>query len=352
MVNGEYQRQIDPNQKEMRYATVQTGELGEQNVLLGLLGGVAIKSATSKVELKLIHLQSGVSRAGAFDIDNDGSAVGQSGYFASSHNLEYNQRSLTNLMLSGAVVPNESKWKFDWGLSSTLSISNDPDIRKTAFTYEVDTQFSAGAGGNPSRIWRYLTEQNYMGRADAERKYKWLARDGKLKFGLSQLFKTRDYEILSYDVQFWKTQKNWTDFNRNNVLSDENIFTNKQEPGIYFQSGNANPNPNAYQSSALTSSYYVSNEFSINSKFKTILGLRGEYFVQRHTGRDQQNTRVLDNDKVLESFDFFPSLNFIYSVNDDQNLRFTYGRTIARPSFKELSFAQIIDPITNRFFNG
>jgi outer membrane receptor protein involved in Fe transport len=34
------------------------------------------------------------------------------------------------------------------------------------------------------------------------------------------------------------------------------------------------------------------------------------------------------------------------------NLRVAYSRTIARPSFKELSFAQIIDPVSNRIFNG
>jgi outer membrane receptor protein involved in Fe transport len=34
------------------------------------------------------------------------------------------------------------------------------------------------------------------------------------------------------------------------------------------------------------------------------------------------------------------------------NLRLAYARTVARPSFKELSYAQILDPITNRIFNG
>lgn len=34
------------------------------------------------------------------------------------------------------------------------------------------------------------------------------------------------------------------------------------------------------------------------------------------------------------------------------NLRVSYSRTIVRPSFKELSFAQILDPISDRIFNG
>jgi outer membrane receptor protein involved in Fe transport len=45
-------------------------------------------------------------------------------------------------------------------------------------------------------------------------------------------------------------------------------------------------------------------------------------------------------------------VNLIYALSDKQNLRLGYARTLARPSFKELSFAQIIDPITNRIFNG
>lgn len=354
---GEYQRFVDPEMNEMRYATIQTGEIGEQSRLVGLLGGVAYKTNTSKISLTAVHLQSGTSRAGIFFIDNDGQAVGQSGYFALSHNLEYNQRSLSNVMLTGSKIDTEKKFNIDWKLSSTLSVSNDPDIRKTAFTYEADTNFVAGGGGNPARIWRYLNEQNYMGRVDFEKEYKFMARNGKFKFGASQLYKVRDYEILFFDVQFFGSQK-WTNYDPNSVLDTSNLFPNRPN-GIYYQSGNNDPNPNAYNSNVLNSAAYVSNEFEVTSKLKTILGLRAEYFVQRHTGRNQSyasgdvvNGKNLVNEKVLESLDLFPSVNIIYGVTEAQNLRFTYGRTIARPSFKELSFAQIIDPITNRIFNG
>ena len=64
------------------------------------------------------------------------------------------------------------------------------------------------------------------------------------------------------------------------------------------------------------------------------------------------NGNNLVNDKVLETFNLFPSTNIIYSITPKQNIRTSYSRTIARPSFKELSYAQILDPITNRIFNG
>ncbi|MGB6036175.1 MAG: TonB-dependent receptor, partial [Cryomorphaceae bacterium] len=128
---------------------------------------------------------------------------------------------------------------------------------------------------------------------------------------------------------------------------------------IYYQSGNNNPNPNEYQSNVLNTAFYISNEMNLLPRLKTILGLRAENYVQRHTGRDiafasgdVENGNNLDNEKVLDSFDLFPSVNLIYSLTEDQNLRASYTRTIARPSFKEISFAQIIDPLTNRIFNG
>jgi outer membrane receptor protein involved in Fe transport len=42
----------------------------------------------------------------------------------------------------------------------------------------------------------------------------------------------------------------------------------------------------------------------------------------------------------------------VYSLTSKQNLRLSFGKTVARPSFKELSYAEIFDPITGRTFIG
>lgn len=358
VVYGEYQRYSDPSENELRYATIQNGELGEQNTLIGALGGLAYKTQNSKIRLTVMHLQNGEKRAGNFQIDNDGQAVGQSGYFAASDNLEYNQRSLTNFLLNGKHLLGDSGWEVDWRLSPTISSSNDPDIRRTAFTQtNVDTLFVAGAGGNPSRIWRYLDELNAVGRVDLSKDYQFNGEDAKFSFGASHVYKTRDYEILSFDMQFFGSQ-NWANPDPAIVLDPQFIYPNRPNR-IYYQSGNNTPNPNAYQSNVNNTGFYVSNEFTPFNNLKAILGVRAENFVQRHTGRDQlyangdfENGNNLDDEIVLENLDFFPSANLIYSLTDNQNLRAAYSRTIARPSFKELSFAQILDPITNRIFNG
>lgn len=355
---GEYQRLIDPAFYEMLYATVQDGQLGERNVLLGGLAGLAYKTKSSKYRLTAMRLQNGESRAGKFMIDNDGERVGQSGYIAESDNLEYNERSLTNVLLNGQHVFPESDWKIDWRLSPTISRSEDPDIRKTAFTVRtLNRQFDAGAGGNPSRIWRYLEEMNAVAKVDLTKSYQFKGENAKLSFGASHVYKERDYEILFFDIQFFANQS-WPNADPAIVLNPENIFPNTPN-SIYYQSGNNDPNPNAYNSTINNTAFYVSNEFTPFTKLKAILGLRAENYVQRHTGRDQrfasgdiENGRNLDNEVVLDNLDLFPTVNLIYALGSEQNLRVAYARTIARPSFKELSFAQIIDPITNRIFNG
>lgn len=356
---GEYQRVIDPDETEMVYATKQTGELSEKSVLIGAIGGLAYKTELTKLKFTVMHLQNGESRAAKFFIDNDGSAVGQSGYIAGSDNLEYNQRGLTNVLLSGAHVFSKSNFEIDWRVSPTLSTSDDPDIRKTSFTYRpIDTVFSAGAGGNPSRIWRSLNEFSNVSKIDITKNYKLFKKDASLKFGGSHIYKSRSYEILAFDMQFANSSATWSNATADDVLAPENIYPNTNY-GIYYTSLNSNPNPNAYESNSNNTALYVSNEAMLHEKLKLILGLRSEYFVLRHTGRDQAyasgdliNGKNLDNKKVLETINFFPTFNMIYNISDRQNLRLAYSRTIARPSFKEMSFAQILDPISNRIFNG
>jgi TonB-dependent receptor len=355
---GEYQKSLESSDTELKYATVQNGQIGERQFLIGLLGGIAYKTNEDQLKFTAMHLQNAEKRAAQFNIDNNGEAVGQSGYIASSDNLEFNQRGLTNFLLEGEHIREKSNWEINWKLSPTFSSSEDPDIRKTAFTNApLDTFFSAGAGGNPTRIWRNLNEMNLAAKVDLTKKYSFREKEGKLKFGFSEIYKSRDYEILFFDVQFFGGQ-NWTNSNPNKVLDQENLYTQGGN-NIYFQSGNKNPNPNSYESSVNNIGLYVSNEYMLSKKLNTIVGLRAENYVQRHTGRDQLyasgdefNGTNLEDEKVLESFDLFPSVNLIYKVKEKQNLRFSYGRTIARPSFKELSFAQILDPISNRIFNG
>lgn len=357
VVYGEYQRDRDSTQNELVEANRLDGSMGERNVLIGILGGLAYKVNNSKYRLTAMRLQNGESRATQFSIVNDtiGNAIGQSGYLGVSNNLEYNQRSLTNILLNGTHKYEDSGWKIDWRLSPTFSTSDDPDIRRASFsiTENGDFRISSGEAGFPTRIWRSLSELNAVGKLDLTKNYEFRGENAKLKFGGSYTFKERDYEILQFDIQVGGNDI-YDSADPDNILTEDNLYP---KGDIVYNSGNANPNPNEYNSTVSNTGFYISNEADLLPNLKTIIGVRAENFVQKHTGRDINfaqtgNGNNLDDDEVLNSFDLFPTVNLIYSLTEEMNLRAAYSRTIARPSFKELSFAQIIDPVSNRIFNG
>ena len=80
--------------------------------------------------------------------------------------------------------------------------------------------------------------------------------------------------------------------------------------------------------------------------------MRFENYQVFYTGENSQLGQVYDNENIINKNNVFPSLNFIYSLKENQNLRLAYSLTTARPSFKEASIAEIYDPLSNLFFIG
>lgn len=341
---GDYQRLAsDPSQYEMVFAQTKEGEKGVNSVLLGAMGGLSYKTKKSRYSLNATHIQNGESTAAKLYVNDNGAATGHSGYRAGEDDLMYNQRSLTNLILQGTHKSKSGDFELEWKLSPTFTKNEDPDIRKTAFTYEsVDTAFYNGAGGAPTRIWRNLEEFSGVGKIDLSQNYN----NGLIKAGAAYTYKERDFLIRQYNMRFLGGQ-NWDSYDPNDVLSEENIIINN----IWFNSADPETNPNDFNSNSSVIAGYLSNEYKFFDRLKTIVGVRVENFRLYYTGYTQSGD-YFDNSEEMNSTNFFPTANLIYEISNDINLRGGYARTIARPSFKEMSYAQIIDPISNRTFNG
>lgn len=345
---GRYGLSGDPDVYEMEVREHQLGDYGINNVLLSAMAGFAVKTAKSKYRINLMHLQSGESQAGVFDFQ--GSDQG-SVFDAKQHNLDYSQRSLTNMLLAGNHKFSNSKWDLEWKLSPSLALNDDPDVRFTRYE-DRDGEWAIGTEvGFPERIWRSLTEVNLAGLIHLTREYDTWGNKSKLKFGGGYTFKERDYEILSYALNIRGIPLTG---DPDELFWEENLWPYNDDPkfGTTYEARFVPYNANKYNSTVSNITAYVSTELTISANFKTVLGLRIEDFTQRYTGSDQLQNNVLDNDVVLDNFDLFPAVNFIYSLTEKQNLRLSYSKTIARPSFKELSYSEIYDPITGRTFVG
>lgn len=346
--NGVYQKPEERDSYELRFDRRQFGDVGQNNVLASVMTGLSYKTAKSKYTLNLLHLQNGESRAALFnqntEISNDINTV--------KDNLEYTQRSVSNLLFGGKHTSEDGSFITDWKISPTLSKSEDKDVRLTTFI-EREGEFTISAdAGFPNRIWRSLEEVNAVSKIDLQKKYTLFNNSSTLKFGALYSYKQRDYTINSYDIGFRGVNPIDLNGDPNAILTPDNIWTVESNSGYYIR-GSFQP-ANTFDAIQSTAAVYLSNEFRFSEKFRTIIGVRAEQFTSLFTGEGRLGGQTLqfDNDELLNELDFFPSANLIYEVMPNSNIRLSYSKTTARPSFKEKSLVQIVDLLTGITFLG
>ncbi len=346
---GRYGLSADHDVNELEVYEFQKGDFGVNSVMISGLAGFALKTQNAKYRLNFIHLQNGESKAGIFNYE--GSEKG-SNFTGLQHNLEYNQRSLTNILIDGRTSFKGSKIDIVWKLSPTLSEIHDPDTRFLRYVTDGSSLKINTEGGFPERIWRNLSEFNMAGVLHISKEFLFNGNNSRLSFGGGHTYKKRRFEINKFA------------FNVRNVPltgnPDEIFFPENLWPldgteifrGTTYEANFIPTNPNKFEAVSNNSAGYISAEIGLSKSIKTIAGVRVEHFTQRYTGQDQLGLRILNNEKVLDNTNIFPSVNLILNLRNNQNLRFSYARTIARPSFKEMSFAEISDPVSNRTFIG
>lgn len=345
---GRYGLYGDKDRYEMERREFLIGDYGISDVLLSGLAGFALKTKKSKIRFNIMHLQNGESEAGVFDYFGSDQGSVFNGF---QHNLEYSQRSLTSLLFDGKHVNNSSGWELEWKLSPTLSSLYDPDNRFTRYEdrgkiYHIGTEV-----GFPERIWRELDETNLSGVLHITKAFQVNNKPAKLKFGGAYTYKERDYLIRSFAMNIRNVSLIG---DPNEIFWPENLWplNGNISRGTTYEAPFIPINPNQYNATVNNTAAYLSFEFTPIGKLKTIVGVRAENYVQNYTGQDQLGQNILNNEEVLNNLNLFPTINIIYPVSESQNLRFSYAKTIARPSLKELSYAEIFDPISGRIFIG
>ena len=356
-VDGTYMRdQNNASNNDLLATRTTLGEVGVNSVLLNVLTGLVYKRENSKYKLNFLHIQNGESTAGKYE-QQLAQAGGGSGFEPISKDaLLYTERSISNILLAGTHFFRESGWQMEWKLSPSLSRVYDKDHRITPLqlTQEGNAFISPSASSYPIRIWRTLEEINLVGKLDVNKKYMLFDNPAKVKFGGGYTYKFRNFKIDDYTFTITNpvTGLSVENGDADTILAENNIWTPETGSGTHLVTGDLFEKANAYEGEQRITAMYASNEFSLTEKLKTVLGIRTELFQTFYTGQNQAATEVYKNSKIIDKFDVFPSANIIYSLTDEQNLRASYSRTTARPSFKEASKSQIFDAITNRLFIG
>ncbi|MBR9915216.1 MAG: TonB-dependent receptor [Algicola sp.] len=344
----------DPSDTELKSVLDSRGSEGINNIILNGMLGLTYKTDKSKFKANLLHIQNGESTAGFFDQDISQDGVGGGIEPLIKNSLTYTERSITNLLLNGKhrLSSDDNALNFEWKLSPTFSKVMDKAHRITPFQLSESGNYfvSPSASTYPIQLWRNLIEENWAGKVDFDKTVELFGKPAKIKFGGGYTYKFRDFSIDDYTFNVIGDDSFIADGNADNLLASENIWNPTTESGTFLVFGDQFNAIDAYEGEQTIGATYLSAEFNLSEKLKTVLGVRTEFFTSYYTGRN--NEREFNRDKILDEVDVFPSANLIYAVTDNSNLRTSYSRTTARPSFKESSVARIFDPITNRLFIG
>ncbi len=165
-------------------------------------------------------------------------------------------------------------------------------------------------------------------------KLKYVLNDAKenkdfVRLGGSLRKKTRDFNSTNYYYNIDNI-----DINVNDIFSTDNYLNyNNIANGIISIEKNA-PKRNKYFAGSDIYAVFVDAEYYPVDKLLVAAGVRYEHSEQWVRYWDDKGQEKLAE---LNSDDFFPAVNLRYSLNDKQNLRLSFSRTITRPSFIEMA---------------
>ena len=324
----------------------QVGEFGQVKNLGSALLGISLKTTNSKYKLNLLAIKSGESGA----IKGNYKEFIENPYNCDASILTYTDRNILSLPFSSQHIFNGGNSSLDIKIAPSIARVYDKDFKKTVFEIAPNGNklISPNTTQNPTRLWRSLKEDVISSKIQYNLDLKGEKIQGKIKFGSSFTYKQRDFETDDYRIAY-RGLSSVLGGDANNILAPNFIYDLDTNQGSYIKGDFQRTNQ--YESSGQTFAGYISSELILSDKWKSTIGLRFENYLVKYTGENIEAIKF-NNEKLIDTKDLYPSLNVIRTINDDRNLRISYSKTTARPTFKEISAAQIYDPITERYFVG
>lgn len=264
--------------------------------------------------------------------------------------LSFIEREMRSLQFRGKhVLPSVSNLEIEWNGAFIRSTQDEPDLR--FFTNEFQTVDAEGQGASdidsytialsnyaaPTRYFRNLEETNRDFKLDLTLPFSpWSGLTARLKLGGAYLdkdhtFRERRFSFRQDNLQYRNDPVVFFSSARTGILPDEYQDT----PG-FTRFGNFvsedSDLKNNYDGGQEIMAGYVMLDLPFSRRFKVTGGARYE-----STLLDVVSHEPSLSPGKLDEKDWLPSVNTVYEVVDNMNVRGAYSRTLARPSFRELA---------------
>jgi TonB-dependent receptor len=327
-------------------------------VTIGALASASMKlNKLNKIGVNLMHNRNGQQTT---RLQTNGRIPDATGNFYEARTLGYTERTLSSGQIRGehATSAENDAWKLDYTLAATQTKLKQPDLRFVNNFYDEDAEgnqidqfIEAAEDILPTRFSRSMDETNLDGHFNVSRGFtQWNGIESRLKFGAGYLNKDRTFRETTLRYQN-ENDGNVADFS--NFVTQENVIGGETgtdaSQGVFI--ADFSQDGNQYDSQMGIAHAYAMTELPITDRLKSVIGARVETTTLDFTSFRQQNN--LNDARLIDDVDVLPSVSMVYTTEDEYtNFRLGYGRTIARPTFREIAPVSIYDEVLNAFVLG
>ena len=221
--------------------------------------------------------------------------------------------------------------KLDWQLGYSIITNNQPDQRKVAYSRALGSSDAFAAdntslGRANNRLFGQLNENMLNAGAAYSRPISFLKK-GSWKAGLQAYTRSRDFfnRYLGAVLNpLAGTESDVRTLPIGELYSHSLINT-----GAYYLSDLTTPGDN-YAANVSNTAGFLMLDHALTEPLRLVWGARVERYQMRLTpGQGKEVARLWT--------DVLPSLNLSYALNEKNNLRASYFRSVARPEMREVA---------------
>jgi len=268
------------------------------------------------------------------------------------NDLRFENRTVYSGQLAGEQIFNKDRTKFNWMAGYGRTNTNQPDNRRLTFVYE-DNESSSNfdryfmriqnvpnvyLGG---RLWLDMKENVYDAKADLEHNFKPFSSETpwKLKTGIFYEIKNREFgsrligtvALRNPPVDFFQPIQD--------IMNPDDFFFDQTAPftqhGLSYRDNTRAKD--SYNAGDEIAAGYISLFIPVTKKLNLTGGVRVEKFHREITDFYEPTPTPELYDIIRDTTNFFPSVNLTYNITEKHLFRASYGETVNRPEFREMS---------------
>lgn len=274
-------------------------------------------------------------------------AMNYAGAVFEVYDLLYTERAVASAQLAGkSHFPQANDLRVEWRLATSASTQDQPDYRTLAAVYNPDGSFINATGVQPNRYFRELDEDSVEGGVDVSFPFEAAAREHQVKVGAVASANERTYDEKRFQYSLLPRSRAELEAYPGNLgivsstatsVTLGNTITRLQEP-------------NNYDGEQKIAAAYGMLEYQASPRVRVIGGVR---FEQTKISTDPVVlTGLTPKRGEIDQTDALPALSVVFAGTPKTNWRAAYGRTIARPTYKELTDIRYEDVFTGDVYIG